>query len=70
MNDYTQDGQRAKWLDLAERTIDTINTIDLLAPATPTTEPSWWVHMMDIRSKLYDAIAAPVSADGDEEETR
>ncbi len=71
MTDHTQEEQRAKWLDLAERAIDTINTIDLLTPATPTMEPDWWVHMMDIRRKLYDAIAAtaPPTSDGDAADT-
>ncbi len=63
MNDYTQDGQREKWHDLAHRTIDAINAIDDDTPTTPTVEPSWWVHMTDIRGKMYDAIAAAAVTD-------
>lgn len=58
MNNHTQDGQREKWRHLAQKTLDAINKIDDDTPATPTTEPNWWVHMIDIRIELYDAIAA------------
>lgn len=58
MNDHTQDGQREKWLYLAQKTIDAINAIDDDTPAKPTMEPNWWVQMIDVRRGLYDAIAA------------
>ncbi len=56
MSDYTQDGQRDKWLDLAKKTLAQIQAIDKDTPATPTEEPEWWVQMNGVRRKLYTVL--------------
>jgi hypothetical protein len=50
----TQEDCRKEWEDLRNFVIARIKWIDESTPATPYTEPKWWLGMMEIQRGLYN----------------
>lgn len=53
----TQNECCVRFLDLLRQTIDRVDVIDKLTPATPETKPDWWCEMMDLQRTARGLLA-------------